>query len=58
MSRKVININGNIHSALKKYCGQKGYKISGLVEQLIGERINYVDPKVQAMSKSNKVNKH
>jgi hypothetical protein len=44
MRRKVINIDENIHSALKEFCGLYGYKITKFVEILIAKEIKYVDP--------------
>jgi len=41
----MIQINAEVHSELKEFCKQKGYKISGLVESLIKERINKSNPK-------------
>jgi post-segregation antitoxin (ccd killing protein) len=41
----MIQINAEVHSELKKFCKDKGYKISGLVESLIKERIEKSNPK-------------
>jgi hypothetical protein len=35
----MIQIDANIHSALKEFCKEKGYKINGLVETLIKEKV-------------------
>jgi predicted HicB family RNase H-like nuclease len=35
----MIQIDGEIHQLLKEYCKEKGYKINGLVESLIKERV-------------------
>ena len=40
----MIQINAEVHSELKEFCKQKGYKISGLVESLIKERIEGSKP--------------
>jgi hypothetical protein len=48
MSKKyaMIQINGEIHQSLKEFCKEKGYKINGLVESLIKEKIKgYDQPK-------------
>jgi hypothetical protein len=41
----MIQINAEVHSELKRFCKEKGYKISGLVESLIKERIDKSNPK-------------
>lgn len=41
----MIQINAEVHSELKQFCKEKGYKISGLVESLIKERIESSNPK-------------
>ena len=41
----MIQINSEVHLELKKFCKEKGYKISGLVESLIKERIDNSNPK-------------
>jgi len=43
----MIQINAEVHSELKKFCKEKGYKISGLVESLIKERIEKTNPPKQ-----------
>ena len=35
----MIQIDAQIHQALKEYCKEKGYKINGLVETLIKEKV-------------------
>jgi predicted HicB family RNase H-like nuclease len=35
----MIQIDAEIHQALKEFCKEKGYKINGLVETLIKERV-------------------
>jgi len=35
----MIQINAEIHQALKEFCKEKGYKINGLVETLIKEKV-------------------
>lgn len=40
----MIQINADVHSELKEFCKKKGYKISGLVESLIKERIEGSKP--------------
>jgi hypothetical protein len=40
----MIQINAEIHEELKKFCKDKGYKISGLVESLIKEKIEKPNP--------------
>ena len=40
----MIQINADVHSELKEFCKQKGYKIRGLVESLIKERIEGSKP--------------
>lgn len=41
MSKKyaMIQINSDVHQSLKEFCNDKGYKINGLVESLIREKI-------------------
>ena len=34
-----IQVNKELHSELKKFCKERGYSLSGLVESLIKERI-------------------
>ena len=38
----MIQIDAEIHQLLKDYCKEKGYKINGLVETLIKEKVEYV----------------
>ena len=35
----MIKIDAELHSSLKEFCTQRGYKISGLVESLIKDKI-------------------
>jgi len=35
----MIQIDAELHSSLKEFCNQRGYKISGLVESLIKDKI-------------------
>jgi hypothetical protein len=35
----MIQINADIHQELKDFCKEKGYKISGLIETLIKEKV-------------------
>lgn len=35
----MIQIDAEIHATLKHFCNKRGYKISGLVESLIKDRI-------------------
>lgn len=35
----MIQIDGEIHEMLKKYCQESGYKINKLVESLIKEKV-------------------
>ena len=35
----MIQIDAQIHQVLKEYCKEKGYKINGLVETLIKEKV-------------------
>ena len=35
----MIQIDAEIHQLLKEYCKEKGYKINGLVESLIKEKV-------------------
>jgi hypothetical protein len=35
----MIQINAQIHQLLKDFCKEKGYKINGLVETLIKEKV-------------------
>ena len=36
----MLQINAEVHQALKEYCKEKGYKLNGLVEALIKEKIS------------------
>ena len=36
----MIQIDAEIHQALKEFCKEKGYKINGLVETLIKEKVH------------------
>jgi len=35
----MIQIDAGIHQVLKEFCKEKGYKINGLVETLIKEKV-------------------
>ena len=35
----MFQINSDVHQSLKEFCKDKGYKINGLVESLIREKI-------------------
>ena len=35
----MIQIDAQIHQVLKEFCKEKGYKINGLVETLIKEKV-------------------
>jgi hypothetical protein len=35
----MIQINADVHQTLKEFCKEKGYKISGLIETLIKEKV-------------------
>lgn len=35
----MIQIDAEIHQTLKEFCKEKGYKINGLVETLIKEKV-------------------
>jgi len=35
----MIQIDAKIHQTLKEFCKEKGYKINGLVETLIKEKV-------------------
>jgi hypothetical protein len=42
----MIQIDAEVHQSLKEFCKDKGYKINGLVESLIKEKIKgYHQPK-------------
>lgn len=38
----MIQIDAQIHQLLKEFCKEKGYKINGLVETLIKEKVESV----------------
>lgn len=38
----MIQIDAEIHQVLKDFCKEKGYKINGLVESLIKEKVESV----------------
>ena len=40
----MIQIDADIHQLLKEYCKEKGYKINGLVETLIKEKVQTSKP--------------
>ena len=35
----MIQIDADVHSMLKEFCKEKGYKLNGLVEALIKEKV-------------------
>jgi predicted HicB family RNase H-like nuclease len=35
----MIQIDAEVHQSLKEFCKEKGYKINGLVETLIKEKV-------------------
>ena len=35
----MIQIDAEVHQSLKEFCKEKGYKISGLIETLIKEKV-------------------
>jgi hypothetical protein len=35
----MIQIDAEVHQLLKEFCKEKGYKISGLIETLIKEKV-------------------
>jgi len=35
----MIQIDAEVHQLLKEYCKEKGYKINGLIETLIKEKV-------------------
>jgi hypothetical protein len=35
----MIQIDADVHQLLKEFCREKGYKISGLIETLIKEKV-------------------
>lgn len=36
----MIQIDADLHASLKNFCNQRGYKIGGLVESLIKDKID------------------
>ena len=36
----MLQIDAEIHQELKKYCKERGYKLNGLVEALIKEKVS------------------
>lgn len=38
----MIQIDAEVHQMLKEFCREKGYKINGLVETLIKEKVESV----------------
>jgi hypothetical protein len=38
----MIQIDAELHYSLKKFCKERGYKISGLVESLVKDKIESV----------------
>lgn len=38
----MIQINADIHKLLKEFCKERGYKINGLVETLIKEKVDSI----------------
>ena len=36
----MIQIDAEVHQTLKEFCKEKGYKINGLVETLIKEKVH------------------
>lgn len=38
----MLQIDAEIHQMLKKFCKDKGYKMNGLVESLIKEKISSI----------------
>jgi hypothetical protein len=51
----MIQIDKETHSLLKQFCRERGYKISGLVENLIRERIKTTRPSNQNVLPSTKI---
>ena len=49
MSKKyaMLQIDADIHQLLKQFCKDKGYKMNGLVESLIKEKVS---PNVKPLS--------
>lgn len=35
----MIQINADVHQELKNFCKERGYKLSGLIETLIKEKV-------------------
>jgi predicted HicB family RNase H-like nuclease len=35
----MLQIDAEVHQALKEYCKERGYKLNGLVEALIKEKV-------------------
>jgi hypothetical protein len=35
----MIQIDADVHQMLKEFCKEKGYKISGLIETLVKEKV-------------------
>ena len=35
----MIQIDADVHHTLKEFCKEKGYKISGLIETLVKEKV-------------------
>ena len=35
----MLQIDAEVHQALKQYCKERGYKLNGLVETLIKEKV-------------------
>ena len=44
MSKKyaMIQIDAEVHGMLKEFCKERGYKINGLVETLIKEKVSSI----------------
>ena len=44
MSKKyaMIQIDAEVHQVLKEFCKERGYKINGLVETLIKEKVTSI----------------
>ena len=40
----MVQIDAEVHQMLKEFCKEKGYKISGLVETLIKDKVKSVKP--------------
>lgn len=49
----MIQIKSEIHAELKEFCKERGYKISGLVESLIKEKIQTNKPTSNKVLSSN-----